>query len=126
MNQTALAPNLPKTIGQVLAYGVLLDIVQTERGGRPHLQLFSTESGSPFGTLTSVVPTAVLDHDEVIVRTSSENEPLRQPLLDSGYFVDTGKRIPSGYIELEVWKRSEPAPIKVVAAPAAKPATKKK
>lgn len=109
MNQTKLASVSPVTIGQLEAFGMLLDIVQTERGGCPHLQCFSAESGSPFGTLSANVPGVMLEAGELIIRTHAENQPLRQPLLKSGFFTDTGKRIPAGVVDLEIWKRAEPA-----------------
>lgn len=118
MKQTNIAKNQPQTIGQFSAFGVLLDIVQTERGGRPHLQCFSAECGSPFGTLSAHLPGVKLEPGELLIRTHSENEPLRPLLLATGYFTDTGKRIPSGFVDLEVWQRSESAPSTVKAKPA--------
>lgn len=61
----------------------------------------------PFADLTSNIPRGAaveVDNDEIIVRTHSENEILRQPMLDSGYFADTGKRIAASFVELEVWR----------------------
>lgn len=45
-----------------------------------------------------------LNPDEILVKTWSENESLIQPLLDSGYFVDTGKRVQCGFCQAHVWK----------------------
>lgn len=59
---------------------------------------------SPYLDLTkNVRPNECLD-DEIIVKTYEENEHLREPLLQTGYFVDTGKRIQSEWVELEVWR----------------------
>lgn len=44
---------------------------------------------------------------EIIVKTYEENEHLRGQLLALGYFLDTGKRIQSGFAELEVWQLTE-------------------
>jgi hypothetical protein len=71
--------------------------------------LVKSERGAvePFADLTSNIPRNTLvrvGNDEVIVRTHSENEVLRQPMLDSGYFADTGKRIASAFVQLEVWR----------------------
>lgn len=43
-------------------------------------------------------------NDEIIVKLYSENVPLRFPLLNSGYFADTGRRIHAAFNELEVWR----------------------
>lgn len=101
----------PVTIGQLVAFGMSLDIVQTERGGRPHLQCFSTKSGSPFGTLSAHIPEVTLAAGEHLIRMHGENRPLRERLLSSGYFADTGKRVNDADIELEVWKQMTPPPL---------------
>ena len=61
----------------------------------------------PYGKITHGYPhkcDVAIESDEVVVKTDFENETLRDPLLASGYFADTGKRIPSGHLSLEVWK----------------------
>ena len=92
-------------IGTIHAYGEALSVVEHPLGqGRFAYACYSQE-GEPYGTLSKNVPGAPLAEGEVLVKTYSENEPFRQPLLDSGLFEDTGKRILSGFIELEVWRR---------------------
>lgn len=72
------------------------------------LQLHVMEDGKPvepFGSVTSCVPDAKLNGDEIIVKSYFENEILREPLLATGYFEDTGRRLPvavSG--ALEIWR----------------------
>ncbi|MGH6639174.1 MAG: hypothetical protein ACREXN_01115 [Polaromonas sp.] len=66
--------------------------------------VLATDEGEPFGTVTVNVPGYPLADDEVLVKTWEENAPARQPLLNSGVFSDTGKRVPCGYVEAEVWK----------------------
>lgn len=58
----------------------------------------------PFCDVTSCVQGASVAPDEIIVKTYNESEIIRDPLLASGYFVDTGRRVASGFAELEVWK----------------------
>lgn len=123
---TATPSNIPYLIGQFFAFGIQLDILQTERAGRPFYQVLSSDSGSPFGTLSVVAPKVSLKPGEALIRMHSENAPLRAPLLASGYFKDTGRRVPSGYVELEIWARSEPAALPPPVAPAPKPVVKKK
>lgn len=58
----------------------------------------------PYTTLTANFRPNECEGDEIIVKTYSQNEHMRAPLLASGYFEDTGNRITAGYAELEVWK----------------------
>ena len=72
--------------------------------GPVHQFVLATDDGEPFGTVTVNVPGYPLADDEVPVKTCEENAPARQPLLNSGVFMDTGKRVPCGDAEAEVWK----------------------
>jgi hypothetical protein len=65
---------------------------------------YLTLDGEPFGTLTVNVPEAFIKNDEIIVRTTEENEQLAEAALKSGLFEDIGRRIPSGFIKLSVWR----------------------
>ncbi len=72
------------------------------------LHVWTCETGQepfwePYFSLTrNIRPNDCLE-DEVVVKTYEENEHLRQPLLDLGYFKDTGKRIATGFVSLEIW-----------------------
>lgn len=58
---------------------------------------------APFADFTKVHAPAGIPQDAVLVKTYSENAPLRTILLSTGYFSDSGRRVPIGYAELEVW-----------------------
>lgn len=45
-----------------------------------------------------------LEDGECLVKTWSENEEFIQPLLESGLFEDTGRRVPCGFAEAHIWK----------------------
>lgn len=60
--------------------------------------------GEPFGALTATVPGHFLREDELLVKTGDKNAPIRLPLLACGLFEDTGKRVPCGFVEVEVWR----------------------
>jgi len=52
-----------------------------------------------------------LGENEILVKTWSENESLIQPLLASGYFEDTGKRVDvSAWCKASIWKVIQPIP----------------
>lgn len=58
----------------------------------------------PFMDLTSnVVGFRFLTPADVLVKTTGENEIMRDAVLATGFFEDCGRRIPSGYSYLEVW-----------------------
>ncbi len=67
------------------------------------LRLIDKINKSPICTITSNCPSEELFPGQVIVKTYSENGPMRDTFLGSGYFRDTGRRIPSGFVKLEVW-----------------------
>jgi hypothetical protein len=66
--------------------------------------IFLFKDGSPFIKLTVCCPNQKLDRSEIIVKTYSENASHRDWILNLGLFKDTGRRIKSGFIQLEVWK----------------------
>jgi hypothetical protein len=92
-----------KKIGTIVVDGEEISIIQEEyKAGGIALQLMDEEG--PYATFTYCVPGVVLGDGEFLAKTVSENESLRQPMLDTGLFVDTGRRVESGFVEIEVWK----------------------
>ena len=80
-------------------------------GGAIAVQLVSNdEPTEPLATFsTNLVPYgAQLSSDEFCVKTWSENEALVAPMLSTGLFEDTGKRVPSGYVVSPVWRIKDP------------------
>lgn len=80
--------------------------------GTPAITLYVEEDGQfePWIDLTTNVRGAstYLEEGECIVKTWSENESYIKPLLESGWFEDTGKRVPTGFVEAQVWKILKP------------------
>lgn len=77
-------------------------IERTYMGGAPALQVMSLDG--PFMTITVNVEGYMPPEGHVLVKTWSENEPYREELLKSGLFEDTGQRVPTGFVQAEVWK----------------------
>lgn len=76
------------------------------------LQIWSLDDDShgmwdPYITLTVNFRPNDCKSDEIIVKTYEENEHLRAVLLGLGFFEDTGCRIQSGYVSLEVWRLTD-------------------
>ena len=87
-------------------------------GGAIAIQLVDDEDPSePLATFsTNFVPYgASVAEDEFCVKTWSENEVLVAPMLATGLFEDTGRRVPSGFVVAPVWRIKDPA--NVPAAP---------
>ena len=57
-----------------------------------------------YATLTVNIPCTILEKDEILVKTWSENEPITDFLRNSEFFEDTGKRVPTGFVEAEIWR----------------------
>lgn len=66
-----------------------------------------TKKAGPVLTFTVNLPDEHLEPGEFFVKTWSENEPLIPSIRNSGIFIDTGKRVPTGFVMAEVWKFSD-------------------
>jgi hypothetical protein len=92
-------------IGTITLYGETLNIVEARyTEGAPAI-LLEDADGGPYCTFSTNLDGANLAAGEVLVKTWSENEDMRQPMLESGLFEDTGRRVPNGFIQAEVWRR---------------------
>lgn len=60
--------------------------------------------GGPFGTVTTNLPDFPLEEGEFFVKTWSENQWVPQLLTNCNLFEDTGKRMPTGFVEAQIWK----------------------
>ena len=93
-------------------------------GGAIAIQLVADdEPTEPMATFsTNLVPYgAQVSNDEFCVKTWSENEVFVSPMLSTGLFEDTCKRVPSGYVVSPVWRIKDsanvpPAPYRRAAA----------
>lgn len=96
-----------KTIGTLNISGERLDIVAEtylhSNGGRTCIEIVDRE-GFSFATLTTNLPYAPLEPGEFHVKTWFENEGLVAPMLATGLFDDTGKRVTAGFAEAHVWR----------------------
>ena len=81
--------------------GMDVDITLYKTGGTA---VILTQDGRRFATLSVNFPLVKLEEGEFAVKTWGENEQVAADALASGLFVDTGKRIKSGYVEASVWR----------------------
>lgn len=85
-------------------YGDKLSVqMDTYQNGQPKVQLWDNEG--PAGTLSiaSDQP-VVLASGEFLAKTWFENEEIAACALKSGLFLDTGRRVPMGFAEAQVWR----------------------
>jgi hypothetical protein len=94
-------------IGDIEIYGQQVGIFERATPGfSGGVTIELQDEIEPWATVTVNLPDAALEPGEFTVKTWSENESLRGPLLATGLFVDTGKRIPTGFVSAEVWRRA--------------------
>lgn len=69
---------------------------------------FGENTWLPFTAITKNIPELdVMKRDRLAIKAADENECLREPLLKTGMFVDTGSRIRCGWSTLEVWQLTD-------------------
>jgi hypothetical protein len=92
-------------ICKIEVMGELVAVKETAyaRGGTAIV--LESEHGEPFGTFSVYIPGLELDEAEFAAKTWGENVTLRQVMLDTGYFEDTGRRVDTGHAVAEVWRR---------------------
>lgn len=61
----------------------------------------------PYLTLTRNERPNDCKSNEVLVKTYEENAHMRETLLATGLFEDTGERLPVGFTQLEIWRLTE-------------------
>lgn len=84
------------------------------RGGAAYVQLYVYEEVDcgvyhwmPLLTLsTNLLPLGegALGPGQFCAKVWSENQPFIEPILATGLFKRTGRTVPSGYVEAEVWE----------------------
>lgn len=101
------SPSSKATI-ESLTFAVGKDMVRLREyqyaNGRMALRVITATTGEPYATLTVNVPEAMIAEDELIVKAWGENEDVARAALATGLFVDTGRRLSTGFMEAQVWK----------------------
>lgn len=85
-------------------YSGAFHIRRYKEGNRIAVEIIGRPMGEPLAMLTVNIPEIPLEPDEIIVKTWSENEDLVRYMINTGWFKDTGKRVPTGYCEAQIWK----------------------
>jgi hypothetical protein len=77
------------------------------RDGTPAYDIYV--KGARWCRLTVFVAGATLSMEEgdILVKTWSENERTTDILRKSGLFIDTGRRVPTGFTQAEIWRWKE-------------------
>jgi hypothetical protein len=77
-------------------------------GGHPSVVVANFE-GEIVLKVSVNLPDAPLEPRQFHVKTWAENESFLAPLLRSGYFRDTGSRLDTGDVQVQVWELAEEA-----------------
>lgn len=91
----------------VKAFGKSLRLeIRPYKYDNDRIALIAFADGEQYGVITVNIPEADLADDEIVVKTYSENEHWVPQLVEQlpDVFQDTGKRIQSGYITVQVWR----------------------
>jgi hypothetical protein len=64
----------------------------------------------PIATLSVYIEGVELEPGEFLAKTWSENQRIADQAYESGLFENTGKIVPTGYVEAEVWRIKEAQP----------------
>ncbi|MFK4705890.1 hypothetical protein ABIC83_002729 [Roseateles asaccharophilus] len=90
---------IPRHLGVVTADGIELNVLMaTYPNGR--MAIYTTRWHQAWCRISVNVPDAQVEPDQFLAMTQDENEKLREPLLNSGLFVDTGMRLELGFRRL--------------------------
>ena len=103
-----------RTIGEIELAGLGRAVVHAGRyvhGGQIAITLTDAAGFEPIGIFSvNLAANGVsLAKDEFAVKGWSENAPLFAPMLASGLFRDTGRRILTGYVSAPIWRIKDPA-----------------
>lgn len=86
-------------------YSTIFDVGKYSNNNRASIELIMDDyEGEPFCTLTCNLPDVELNNREVLIKTWSENEEVSECARKSGLFRDTGKRVPTGFVQAEIWE----------------------
>lgn len=83
-----------------------IEVVGTYMDKTPAIELIG-EDGSQICRLTVCVGhlgKEKLGSNEILVKSWSENEKIAALCLATGLFKDTGRRIPTGLVEAQIWE----------------------
>jgi hypothetical protein len=76
-------------------------------GGRLAIRIVTVLDEYPFADLTVNLIEKPLEKNEIFVKTWSENEVIAKACMATGLFEDTGKRVPTGFVQAQVWRIKE-------------------
>jgi len=73
------------------------------------LAIMLVDGKEPFAVLTVNIPELHQQSHEFFVKTWAENEELTQALLEqTDLFVNTGRSVPLGFVQADIWHFSDP------------------
>jgi len=92
-------------------YGLATVRTSTYQNNGATAVVLECENGEPLATLSVNLEGVKLGEGEFLAKTWSENEEIAKAALDSGLFEDTGRRVPTGWVEAQVWRFKLPVPM---------------
>lgn len=62
------------------------------------------DDGEPYGVLTTYIEHAILASDEICIPSWNLRAEILEGFLASGRFKDTGRVVPTGFVQAPVWR----------------------
>jgi len=79
-------------------------ISKSYANNRIALQAIDTDTHGYYAILTCNIPEYQLGDDEFLIKTWNENKKLAKAVIQTGVFIDTNKRVNTGFVEAQIWK----------------------
>jgi len=94
-----------KKIGTIVVNNENIDIKLSNYKAGNIAIVLECEDGEPYATFSCNLAeqASSLAPNEFFAKTYNENESLVAPMLNSGLFTDTGKRVSTGFVEAPLW-----------------------
>jgi hypothetical protein len=94
---------------EFVSRGTKVKIHQSKYIGGGRLALVGLrEDGDLYARLTVNLPNEPLDKGEFFVKTWSGNEQFARDAMATGKFINTGRKVPTGFVMAEIWKLADP------------------
>jgi hypothetical protein len=95
-----------KSLGRIYVEDEQVELLLAQYAdGSPAIVAIVAETGEPYGKLSvNLAGRAALKPGEITIKTDRDNTALAAAARRSGLFIDTRKRVPVNFVEVEIWR----------------------
>jgi uncharacterized protein (DUF2141 family) len=92
-------------LGSITVDGESVDLFLAQyANGSPAVVASVAATGEPFGKLSVNLVDEQLEEGEIAIKTYAENKAFAEAARHSGLFIDTRKRVKTGFVRVEIWR----------------------